>query len=117
MNKARFPLVFLALTAMYTSSARTRTNFDYCSNLNFADDGNETSDGAGGASTEAKAEIVPDTSSGEQTQQQAQTSDAVAPGTVLNANANDDKKVDTDVSDAGQVKAIGDPSAGQAQQV
>ncbi len=99
----RFPFTLVALAATYTPGSRFRTDFaDHSLNAKtFIDDGNETSDGAGGASTEANAGT-------DQLQQQAQAENALPPGSEQSI------KPETG-TDAGK-QAIGDESGGQAQQ-
>lgn len=123
MNKS---LLMAALTAQMLSASvslgsRFRTDFADSNLLgnNYIGDDNDTSDGAGGTAvntTEANANSNVITSvAGGGEQMQAQISEtAQVGGTEIDSS---DKKVDTG-SDAGLAStAIGDPSAGQTQQV
>ena len=142
MNRTRFSVPLAAMSAaMYTSGFRT-AGID-CTDINlgtgsppfalrgigYNSDGNDTSLGAGGTdikqpdgsggSEEAKEAIV-DSNAGTGQQMQAQTSDAVAPGSELSTEAGiDDANKVNDGSEAGlDQTAIKDPPAGtETQQV
>lgn len=110
----RFPFTLVALAAAYTPGSRFRTDFaDHSLNSKtFIDDGNDTSDGAGGASTEAKAEISAGAGT-DQVQQQAQASDTSQVGGELSAKAEtgtDDAQPDAGLGSSTTI--VGDPSAG-----
>lgn len=129
MNRSSLSLVALAATYTLGSCKKLTAYTDGTgvAMLSIDDETDPTSgaggtdikqpDGAGG-SEEAKEAIV-DSNAGTGQQMQAQTSDAVAPGSELSTKAGiDDANKVNDGSDAGLAStAIGDPSAGQTQQV
>ena len=124
MKRTCLSIPLAAMSAMYTSGFRT--DFARLNAKTFIDDGSNSD--AGGTDTNVKTDELGgevnkaiDDVGASTGQMQAQTSDAVAPGTVLNANAEtgiDDANKVNDGSDAGLAStAIGDPPAGQTQQV
>lgn len=112
MSKFRSLIPLVALGAISYSNANASTApkklTAYTDGTGMAklsvDDGSNSD--AGGTEQAAKKD---DIDAGQKLQAAAENTGQ--PGATLDAKADDDKKVDTDVSDAGQVKAIGDPPA------
>ncbi len=130
MNRPRFSVSLAAVSAMYTSGFRT-AGFD-CTDINlgtgsppfalrgigYNSDGTDTSLGAGGTITSETAAVdakkVIDDAGTDKAQMQADAANTLPPG----ANTLDSDKKVNDGSDAGLAStAIGDPPAGQTQQV